>query len=164
MAKQKTGVVIMLDEAMINALKTGAVVTTVDGVSIIIKDGKAHIAKPNTRAVKYNRAEMPVESGGDVFRLSQDEARAAIKAWQDGTLPIVVGRTKGKGESRSDFDSCSIKVKVWIQPRANGCEPMNSNGNDFDNWIIEKIDVEQANTYEIGEEVTIAKAIEAVTF
>lgn len=160
----KTKPVIMLNAEQIADLKSGAVLTLDNGVSLTIHNGKAFIAKPNTRLPQYKRVEMPVESGADVFRLTQEEATQAIEAWKAGTLPIIVGRTAGKGESRNDIESCSIKVKVWVQPKPNGSEPMKSNGRDYGNWDIERISVEGSQRYELSDEVIIAKAIEEVTF
>lgn len=163
-ATKTQNAVIMLTGEQISALKAGAVLTLENGISLIIDNGKAHIAKPSARVPQYKRVEMPVESGADVFRLTQEEATLAINAWKEGKLPIVVGRTAGKGESRSDIDSCSIKVEVWVKPKPNGSAPMESNGRDYGNWEIERIHVDGSQRYEIGEAVTIAKAIEEVTF
>lgn len=160
----KTKPVIMLNAEQIADLKNGAVLTLENGVALTIHNGKAHIAKPNSKIPQYKRYEMPVESGVDVFRLTQEEATQAIEAWKAGTLPIIVGRTAGKGETRSNIESCSIRVQVWIKPRANGSEPLKSNGRDYGNWEIEHILVDGSQRYEIGDEVTIAKAIEEVTF
>ena len=127
MPKINVGNAFALDDEQIALLKTGAILTIDNGgkkVSLIIKDGKAHIAKPSANMVKYNRVEMAPQSGPDIFRLTQDESTEAINAWKEGKLPIVVARTNGKGQSRNDFDSCGIKVKVWIQPKSNGFAPM----------------------------------------
>lgn len=161
-----------LNEKEIASLKKGEVVEY-DGKFLAKgKDGKAHILKTSVvRAIKTFA--LPHDSSMDLFMPTGDEMRKAIDAYFfnngiNGTSEVIAYRTAGKGESRADIDSCSIRVYFSLIP-ANGVQPSKPSQPEakqseytFADWQYGSHRVEYASRYEEGEAVTIVKAIEEV--
>lgn len=150
-----------LTDSEIQALKSGDVVTLASGITLIKgDDGKAHICKG--KAIRpFNRFEVCVDSGNDIFRMTGDEMRAAIAEYRAGTdKPIVCYRTASAEESRSNPETCSIQVLIKLLPN-NGVNGMESDR--FSDWHIDYHEVIYVkNAYTMGDAVAITRIAEEV--
>ena len=150
-----------LTDSEIEALKSGDVVTLASGITLIKgDDGKAHICKG--KAIRpFNRFEVCVDSGNDIFRMTGDEMREAIDNYRKGIdKPIVCYRTASAEESRANPETCSIQVLIKLLPN-NGVNGMESNR--FSDWHIDYHEVVYVkNAYTLGDAVGITRIAEEV--